>query len=226
MEIVAHQRRGRGPARERLLERLRAGVAAGADRLELDVRALGGRLVVAHDEREARDARALAVEDALALVAASGCDVLIDLKHATAATAVGRALDEAGLGSRAIVSGPLVPVQAAAAACGAQRAWTLPTSRRARPGAPAGPWGTATGAARGRVRRAAAESLAAARCDAVCVDRRFVTPELRDAVRSAGGRLLVWTVDRPADVERLAALPVDGLITNDPAGARRVLAAR
>lgn len=34
-----------------------------------------------------------------------------------------------------------------------------------------------------------------------------------------------WTVDAPEELQRLAALGVDGVITNDPAGARRALSA-
>ena len=40
-----------------------------------------------------------------------------------------------------------------------------------------------------------------------------------------GLRVNVWTVDAPEQLRRLAAMDVDGLITNDPAAARRALAA-
>jgi glycerophosphoryl diester phosphodiesterase len=40
-----------------------------------------------------------------------------------------------------------------------------------------------------------------------------------------GMRVNVWTVDAPGELRRLAASDVDGLITNDPAAARRALAA-
>jgi glycerophosphoryl diester phosphodiesterase len=39
-----------------------------------------------------------------------------------------------------------------------------------------------------------------------------------------GYRVNVWTVDAPAELARLGALGVDGIITNDPAAARRALA--
>jgi glycerophosphoryl diester phosphodiesterase len=55
------------------------------------------------------------------------------------------------------------------------------------------------------------------RCDAVSVDRRFVTGSLVEAVHLAGGRLLVWTVDDAVELRRFAALGVDALVTNDPA---------
>ena len=39
-----------------------------------------------------------------------------------------------------------------------------------------------------------------------------------------GYRVNVWTVDAPAELVRLRAMGVDGIITNDPAAARRALA--
>lgn len=39
-----------------------------------------------------------------------------------------------------------------------------------------------------------------------------------------GYRVNVWTVDAPAELARLRAIGVDGIITNDPAAARRALA--
>jgi glycerophosphoryl diester phosphodiesterase len=54
--------------------------------------------------------------------------------------------------------------------------------------------------------------------DATLIDRDLVT-----AVHARGGRLAAWTVDAPAEMERLAALGVDSLCTNDVALCRRVL---
>jgi len=54
----------------------------------------------------------------------------------------------------------------------------------------------------------------------VMAHRRLVAADLLAAVHGAGGELFVWTVNRRADAARLAALGVDGLISDDP----RVLA--
>ena len=44
----------------------------------------------------------------------------------------------------------------------------------------------------------------------------MVTAALVEAVRGAGGEIYAWTVDDGAEIARLAALGVTGVITNDP----------
>ena len=51
---------------------------------------------------------------------------------------------------------------------------------------------------------------------AVMAHQLVVSPRLVEAVRGAGGELYVWTVDDRRRIEQLAALGVDGVITNDP----------
>lgn len=220
MEIVAHHRGSGDQAR-----RLREAVAAGANRIELDVLLLDDRLVVAHDARRARRPGVLTLEQALSIL--NGCDggLLVDVKAAGAATRLGHALLAAGLGPRTIVSGSeLKAVDTVARISAAARAWTLPTGRGAQPAVRAGWWGLATRAARRRVELAAIEAIRDGRCEAVSVDRRFVVDTLGAAVHAVGGRLLVWTVDEGAEARRLAQLGVDALVTNDPRGTRRALA--
>jgi len=62
----------------------------------------------------------------------------------------------------------------------------------------------------------AAAAIRAGRCDALMAHWRLVTPRLARRVRAAGGELYVWTVDDARRIERLGALGVDGVITNDP----------
>jgi glycerophosphoryl diester phosphodiesterase len=50
-------------------------------------------------------------------------------------------------------------------------------------------------------------------------------PQYVERVHEAGGEVHVWTVDDPADVEFVAGLGVDVIITNRPAEVRRQLAA-
>ena len=52
--------------------------------------------------------------------------------------------------------------------------------------------------------------------DGLDVHYAGVTKEFSDAVKSAGLKLYVWTVDDPAEAVRLADLKVDGITTNRP----------
>jgi glycerophosphoryl diester phosphodiesterase len=54
-------------------------------------------------------------------------------------------------------------------------------------------------------------------------DVELATPRRIRRWHRLGHAVNVWTVDAPAAIARLAALGVDGIITNDPALARRVL---
>ena len=54
-------------------------------------------------------------------------------------------------------------------------------------------------------------------------EKELIDGALIRAVHEAGGRVIAWTVDTPNDIERLAALGVDGICTNDVATARQVL---
>ncbi len=227
MEIVAHHRSPRPAHRAAVIDELRGALASGADRIEIDVLSWQGQLVVAHDARAARGAEPLTADEALSLLAADPrAGVLADLHDAGAAGALGAALAAHGLGARTIVSCGLRAALAAARGGGAVAAWTLPAGRgTGHPDARPGPWGLSTGAARARVRRAAAWAVADGGCAAVCVDRRFVDAALVSAVHAEAGRLFAWTADDARELRRLAALGVDGLITNEPLAARRVRAA-
>ena len=55
---------------------------------------------------------------------------------------------------------------------------------------------------------------------------RRVTAPYVDAVHAAGMECLVWTVDRPAEIERVLDLGVDGVITNRPDVLRQLMADR
>ena len=47
-------------------------------------------------------------------------------------------------------------------------------------------------------------------------DQRAVSDSILRAVREGGGELYIWTVDDAKRIERLTAMGVDGIITNDP----------
>ena len=54
---------------------------------------------------------------------------------------------------------------------------------------------------------------------------RVVTPALLRSARQAGLPVLVWTVNHAEDMQRLLALGVDGILTDDPASLSAVIAA-
>ena len=182
-----------------------------------------GHLVVAHDRADARRGTPLTLAQALEPIVAAGRPVLADLKTPRAADLLAAALALCDWGPRTVVSGSLPALERCACGCGAARAWTLPAGDDA--SARAGPFGLATAAARARVSAAATRALGEGRCEAVSVDRHFLTPELVAAVHAAGARVYAWTVDSDAELRRAIALDVDGLITSRSPRARELLGA-
>lgn len=69
-------------------------------------------------------------------------------------------------------------------------------------------------------------TVRAAGCTAWSPLWRNLTPELVGEARGLGLAVVPWTVNEPADIERMLDLGVDGLITDYPDRARRVLARR
>ncbi len=224
MEIIAHRAASGGRRRPASVQALALALTGPANRVELDVFLISGRLVLAHDRPDASLPGQLTLDDALAAIGPSGRGLLVDIKGGGAGQALGALLAASGLADRTIVCGELAQVEQAGLASGATRAWTLPTARRPTsrleaksvPRAPAGPLGLATARASRRLERAVVDAIGAGRCDAVCVEHRFVGTNLVRAVHEAGGRLLAWTIDDATEARRLAALGVDGLITNEP----------
>ena len=62
------------------------------------------------------------------------------------------------------------------------------------------------------------ECAATLDCVAVVTHHRLMDTALRDQLQFAGWRALVYTVNEPADAERLLALGIDGLITDNLSG--------
>ena len=55
---------------------------------------------------------------------------------------------------------------------------------------------------------------------------RNVTPEIIAEAHALKLKIIPWTVNDPAEIERLSALGVDGIITDYPDRARNALGAR
>ncbi|CAB4700935.1 unannotated protein [freshwater metagenome] len=200
-----------------------AAIEAGADVAELDVTA---SLRVGHSEAElASDAPTL--DEVLALLAASGVAVHVDMKAEGIERAVVAALMQHDLVGRSVVSttwpaslrrlvhsNPDVP-----RALGYPRD-RLSVSRLHWPRAV-----TRVGAAALRsVLPVRLPVLAAiSRADVLALHHSMISPKVVLAAHRRGIAVFAWTVNDPVVASRFAAIGVDGIVTDDPAGIRVVL---
>jgi glycerophosphoryl diester phosphodiesterase len=207
------------------LESFDAALGAGVDMIEFDVlpeRWLDGssELYLAHDYGDLRRRRCLTLDEGLDHLAATGVRLDVDLKGPGYEARVVDALRERGLVERCIVSSQyreslrLVREREP----GLRLGWSVPkarsdpfTSRWRKLPAYA-----LVAAYRARLPGAAAAAIKAGDADALMAHWRLITPRLVRTVRRAGGEVYVWTVDDPGHIERLDALGVTGVITNDP----------
>jgi glycerophosphoryl diester phosphodiesterase len=200
-----------------------AALAAGVDMIEFDVlRLRDGRLVLAHDYADATRREPPTLEEGLehfATDAYAGVELDVDLKLPGYEGEVVEALRRHGLAERSLVSstylesmdrlGDLAP--------GIRRGWSIPRARRDYTKSLLAPAAYALmRVIRARLPRRAGAMLRAGRFEAVMAHWLLVSPRLVEAVRGAGGQLYVWTVDDARRIERMSALGVDGVITNDP----------
>ena len=200
-----------------------AALAAGVDMIEFDVLAAdrdpAGELYVAHDHGVLDRARPLTLAGALDHLSSppfDGVRLQLDLKRRGCEERVLAALERSGTRPRAFISTGLWSVLERLRVLAPDLAigWTVPEI----PGVIGTPLLTPTV---GRLYRRLLPGRAATRIRAGAIDAlvphwSVVTRELVDAVRGAGGELYAWTVDDRAEIARLAALGVTGVITNDP----------
>jgi glycerophosphoryl diester phosphodiesterase len=199
----------------------------GVDMIELDVlsehRDGGGRLLVAHDYEDMRSRTPVELDRALEHLrgeAFTGIELDVDVKLPGYELRVLDALREAGLLERTLISGMFPDGLATirAAEPDVRLGWSVPRVRRDYTTdmltvIPA--LAMLTGY-RAMLPRRARSALREGRFDAIMAHWRVVTRALLRAVRDAGGELYVWTVDDASMIERMTALGVDGIITNDP----------
>jgi glycerophosphoryl diester phosphodiesterase len=67
------------------------------------------------------------------------------------------------------------------------------------------------------------QAMSAAQATALWPQREYVDAELVREIHQAAGQVIVWTVNDPLEVRRVAALGVDSICTDDIAGARAAL---
>jgi glycerophosphoryl diester phosphodiesterase len=204
-----------------------AALAHGVDMIELDVLAErpdgSGRLLVAHDYEDMRARTPLTLEEALEHLGGprfAAVELDVDVKLPGYELRVLEALRERELVERTLISGMfpdgLARIRAAEPAL--RLGWSVPRVRRdyttdMLTAIPALAMLTGYRAALPRRARAA---LLEGRFDAIMAHWRVVTRGLVRAVADGGGELYVWTVDDARMIERLSAMGVDGIITNDP----------
>ncbi len=204
-----------------------AALAHGVDMIELDVlseHAGGdGRLLVAHDYEDVRSRSPLTLEQAFAHLASprfAALELDVDVKLPGYELRVLDVLHEFGLVERTLVSGmfPDALARVRAAEPGLRLGWSVPRVRRdyTTDMLTAIPALAMLTGYRAMLPRRVRAALRAGRFDAIMAHWRVVTPALVRAVADGGGELYVWTVDDARMIERLSALGVDGIITNDP----------
>jgi glycerophosphoryl diester phosphodiesterase len=225
------------------LESFAAAVEAGCDVIELDVlrppgdfahggdwrRAAAGPatgsgpLLVAHDWGDARRREPLTLAETLDAFAAPPLDHVrfdLDLKIAGREDEVVGALRERRLIERAMVS--TMEAESVAylrdAAPGLDRGWTLPKARR---DWSRNPWlrpvflaGSAS--LRARLPAVVRREAPPLGVWAVWVYHPLITRRLVDAAHGVGVAVIAWTVDELERAQRLAAVGVDGICSNDP----------
>jgi glycerophosphoryl diester phosphodiesterase len=205
------------------IESFEAALEHRVDMIEFDVlRTRDGRLVLAHDWKDAQRRPCLTLEEGLdhfAGEAYDGVELDVDLKLPGYEREVVEGLRERGLVERSLVStqyleslarlGELQP--------GLRRGWSVPRVKRDYTrSALAVPAYVIARAWRLLLPGRAAALMANGGCEAVMSHRLLVSARLVAAVHAAGGQVYVWTVDDPVRIRALEALGVDGVITNDP----------
>ena len=205
-------------------ESFEVALRCGVDMIEFDVLPLsGGKLVLAHDYEDAHVRRPLTLAEGLDHFAGSayaGVSLDVDLKLPGYEREVVRGLRERGLTDRALISSTYPESLALVRELDPEieRGWSVPRASRdytknrllALPAYAILRWWRAGLPAQ------AERALRKGWCEALMAHRLLVSRLLVERVQGAGGRLFVWTVDERGEIERLEAMGVDGVITNDP----------
>ncbi|HTW43526.1 MAG TPA: glycerophosphodiester phosphodiesterase [Solirubrobacteraceae bacterium] len=204
-----------------------AALAHDVDMIELDVLSEHpsgeGRLLVAHDYADARARTPLTLEQALAHLTTprfAALELDVDVKLPGYELRVLDALRDFAVVQRTLVSG-MFPAGLAlirAAEPDLRLGWSVPRVRRdyTTDMLTAIPALAMLTGYRATLPRRVRSALHEGRFDAIMAHWRVVTPALVRAVAAGGGELYVWTVDDARMIDRLSAMGVDGIITNDP----------
>jgi len=222
--LVIGHRGAAALAPENTLEAFEAAIDAGADAIEFDV---GTGLLLGHSDGERADEPAH-LDDALAFMRERGAGVHIDLKRIGIEDEVAAAVRRHGLEERTLVSSTWAGSirRLGLIAPGLTRAISYPRDRYNVAGVR---WPHLVTAGSAGVARAAMPArvpllLRAARANALSLHHKLVSPAVVRTARGRGAIVLAWTVNDPAQILRVAAAGVDGVVSDDPARALEVLA--
>ena len=204
-----------------------AAMAHGVEMIEFDVLAEhedgSGRLLIAHDHEDMRRRSPVTLEQALEHLSGprfEGIELDVDVKLPGYELRVLEALRQAGMIERTLISGmfPAGLDRIRAAEPRLRLGWSVPRVRRdyTTDMLTAIPALAILTGYRATLPRRAKAALLEGRFDAVMAHWRVVTGALVRAIHQGGGELYVWTVDDARRIERLSAMGVDGIITNDP----------
>ncbi len=211
-------------AAENTIAGLEAGVAAGADLVEFDV---GEGLLVGHPGVEP-SGRPPTLDDALAYLAGTETGAHIDLKIEGVESLVAAAVRRHGLEERTIVSSnSALPLRRfAGLAPGLVRAFGYPQDRHgiSRFSWPGPIVEASVVSIRPVLRLRLPFLLRRSQAEALSLHHALVSTALVDDMHRRGLPVLAWTVNQPEGVVRLARMGVDGIVSDDPGMARRVLA--
>ncbi len=214
--LVIGHRGAKAVAPENSAAALEAAVAAGADLVEFDV---SPGLVLAHGPREAV-AGALSLDEALELLGATAVGLHLDVKEAGYEQAIVDAIDRHGLRDRVLISTayPSVCRRFAALAPALPRAIGYPRDRAdiARFTWPGPLVRTGAAALRAVVPARIPLLLRQARATILALHWTLCSAAAVAAAHRSGTPVLGWTVNDPAAIRRLAALGIDGVVSDDP----------
>lgn len=200
-----------------------AALEHGVDMIEFDVlRLADGRLVLAHDYEDAARREPLTLEEGLDHFAGetyADVELDIDMKLPGYEREVVDGLVERGLDARALISTHYIESldKVRELAPQIRRGISVPRVRRDYTKTPlALPAYAFARVMRARLPAKARRLLREGRIEAVMAHWLLVSKRLVDVVHAEGGEVYVWTVDDPRRIERLRALGVHAVITNDP----------
>jgi glycerophosphoryl diester phosphodiesterase len=197
-----------------------AAIAAGVDWIEFDVLDLpDGRLVIAHD-RTALEAEVPSLDDAIDWLAARDIGLHVDLKTHAHGREVADVLTRHGVLDRTFVSSHNWRAlrEIAEHAPAVTRGYSYPEDRlgigKVKPLLPV--MGAAVLAMRTALPSRVDRWLRRAGASVAVLHYYFVSRTVIDRCHALGAPVIAWTVDDPKLLRRLAALGVDGVVSNDP----------